>query len=159
MKQVTLAVLTLRDSGQRVLVRRVQGNLLSPVLLDPDDEVLCRNVGSFNLRFIDGTLWWDSWDSALESDEVPVAVEVTLELEPPDASATAGPSAKAGSSTAPWPRFVRVIQLSCAGQGAPDEESTASSDSTGSQTNNTSGTQGGPAGGRDMGRGPQGGSR
>jgi hypothetical protein len=118
-----LAVLTLQGTGEHVLVRRVEGNLLSPVLLLPDDEVLCRNVGSFNLRFYDGTLWWDSWDAVIESNELPVAVEVTLELEPADGSAK------------DWRRFVRVIPLSCAGQGTADDEADPSAAGTpGSET-------------------------
>ena len=36
---------------QYVLVRRVWTNLLAPVEQDPEEEVLCRGVLSFNLRF------------------------------------------------------------------------------------------------------------
>jgi type II secretory pathway pseudopilin PulG len=143
-KRVVVAVMKLEGTGEHVLVRRVYGNLLSPVVLDPDDEILCRNVGSFNLRFFDGTLWWDSWDASLDGDEVPVAVEVTLELEPTgDAASRSGASAAAAT----WPRFVRVIQLSCAGQGTAEEESdTGSSESSGSGDTNQPGGPNGPGG-------------
>jgi type II secretion system protein J len=141
-KRVVVAVMKLEGTGEHVLVRRVYGNLLSPVLVDPDDEILCRHVGSFNLRFFDGTLWWDSWDASLEEDEVPVAVEVTLELEP-----TGDAASRSGAAPATWPRFVRVIQLSCAGQGTAEEESdTGSGESSGSGETNQPGGPNGPGG-------------
>jgi len=60
------------------LVRRVTANLLAPKTPEPVEEVLCRNVVSFNLRYYDGTSWLDSWDSTTEDNNLPLAVEVTL---------------------------------------------------------------------------------
>ena len=144
-KRVVLAVLKMQGTGEHVLVRRIYGNQLSPVLVDPDDEVLCRNVGSFNLRFFDGFLWWDTWDAALEGNEVPTAVEVTLELEP-----------TSGGTDAPWPRFVRVIQLSCANQGLADEEGSDTTSDTGSDPSQSGGNQtgGNQTGGQPGNSGP-----
>jgi hypothetical protein len=58
-------------------------------------------VRSFNLRYYDGLTWQDSWDSTLLDNNIPVAVEVTLELD---------------RSTESQPRiiqFPRVFLLSC----------------------------------------------
>jgi hypothetical protein len=62
------------------LVRRVTANLLSPSTPTYYDEVVCRGVRSFNLRYFDGSAWQESWDSTLQDNNAPTAVEVTLEL-------------------------------------------------------------------------------
>ena len=112
-KRVQLAVVTLQGTGERVLARRVLGNLLSPVVVDPDDEILCRGVASFNLRYYDGTQWWTTWDSTTENDSLPVAVEVTIELEPA--------ARRANDPDARWPRLTRVVQIPCTGEADPSE--------------------------------------
>jgi prepilin-type N-terminal cleavage/methylation domain-containing protein len=70
-----------------VLYRKVLSNLTAPQQqqIQPDQEVLCRNVRSFNLRYYDGSTWQDTWDSTQTSptNELPVAVEVTLVIDPP----------------------------------------------------------------------------
>ncbi len=67
--------------GELSLVRRVTRNLLSEVESDPDEEILCRGVASFNLRYFDGTDWQDTWDSTTVDNTLPTAVEVTIELD------------------------------------------------------------------------------
>lgn len=68
--------------GTMSLIRRVQRNLTSLEDLPPDEEILCRNVTSLTYRYFDGTQWTDSWDSTTESDTLPLAVEMTIELAP-----------------------------------------------------------------------------
>jgi len=68
------------DGETQVLVRRVTANLLAPVVASPVEEILCRGVFAFNLRYFDGTDWLDTWDSTTESSALPVAIEVTLQL-------------------------------------------------------------------------------
>jgi len=70
------------DGAGLVLVRRVTTNLLGPTVGEPDEEVLCRGVSTFALRYFDGLDWLDNWDSATQDNRLPAAVEVTLELEP-----------------------------------------------------------------------------
>ncbi len=70
------------DDGTVCLVRRTTTNLLATEVPEPDVEVLCRNVRALNLRYFDGTDWLDSWDSTQEGDELPLAVELTMELKP-----------------------------------------------------------------------------
>ena len=84
-----------------VLVRRVTTNLLSPSTPPYYDEVVCRGVRSFNLRYFDGSDWLDQWDSTLQDNASPTAVEVTLELQRGDADQPR------------VIRFTRVFLLSC----------------------------------------------
>jgi type II secretion system protein J len=137
-KHVQLKLLTEEATGRRVLARRVTSNLLSPTLLEPDDEVLCRGVASFDVIYYDGTQWWTSWDSSLEKDSLPIAVQVTLELDPP----TTGRNA----SNARGPKLARVIQLPCTGEGDPSEEEAPTDEGTGTGAPSESG--GTPGGGQ-----------
>ena len=66
-------------SGTMDLVRRVTTNLLSQVTAEPKEEVLCRGLASFTLRYYDGTNWATEWDST-KTNALPTAVEVTLGL-------------------------------------------------------------------------------
>jgi prepilin-type N-terminal cleavage/methylation domain-containing protein len=68
------------DGTGLVLVRRVTANLLAPTTPEPLEEVLCRNVFLFALRYYDGIDWLDTWDSTQNDNQLPAAVEVTLQL-------------------------------------------------------------------------------
>jgi hypothetical protein len=122
-KHVQLKLLTEEATGRRVLARRVTSNLLSPTILEPDDEVLCRGVASFDVIYYDGYQWWTSWDSSTEKNALPIAVQITLELDPP----TMGRNA----NNVRGPRLARVIQFPCTGEGDPSEEETTTDDGTG----------------------------
>ncbi len=78
--KIELALVTLSDTNERVLVRRITTNLLAPRVLEPKEEILCRGIISFNLRYFDGFDWLDNWDSVLQGDLLPQAVEVSLEV-------------------------------------------------------------------------------
>ena len=71
---------TIRDSYK--LVRRVTSNLLSPRVVDPNEQVLCRDVLSMNLRYYDGETfsWVDEWDSLEDANSLPLAMEIDLEV-------------------------------------------------------------------------------
>ena len=64
------------------LVRNVTDNILTEDEQEPVEEVLCRNVRSLNFRYYDGLRWYEEWDSTEQLDALPMAVEVTLEMEP-----------------------------------------------------------------------------
>jgi hypothetical protein len=90
MRKIDLGVVTLADGTSGVLVRRITNNLLSPVTLDPEEEILCRGVKTFLLRYYDGTTWQDIWDSTTMGDILPIAIEITLEIQwPPQNTDTA----------------------------------------------------------------------
>jgi prepilin-type N-terminal cleavage/methylation domain-containing protein len=99
-------VLQLRtDLQPPSLVRSVTRNLLAPTAPTPEDEILCRNVKSFTLRYFDGSVWQDSWDSTTLGDILPVAVEMTLE--------TVMDDEKPGQPATTY-KVTRVFPLACA---------------------------------------------
>jgi hypothetical protein len=117
-KQVELLVTVPPGTNDHVLVRRVSSNLLPTEQYDPDEEVICRNVSTFYLRYFDGFSWQDQWDSTSLNNELPVAVEITLELNrAPDAD-----------PRSPVPRFVRIIPIVCS--SVLNDGTTSSSSST-----------------------------
>ena len=82
-KKVDLACELADDLRTHVLVRYVTTNLLAPRTVEPTREVLCRGVFALNLRYFDGSEWLDNWDSTVENNALPCAIEVTLQLEDP----------------------------------------------------------------------------
>jgi general secretion pathway protein J len=66
-------------TGQ-MLVRRITTNLLSPTTQETEGEVLCRGVYAFALRYWDGIDWLTLWDSTTQDNQLPLAIEVTLQL-------------------------------------------------------------------------------
>jgi len=66
--------------GTYLLLRQVTTNLLAPNQLEANEQVLCRGVVSLNLRYYDGSGWLDSWDSTTDSNSLPLAVEVDIEV-------------------------------------------------------------------------------
>lgn len=68
------------DYGSYMLLRRTTTNLLAPREVEPDEHVLCRNVLSLNLRYFDGEVWVDSWDSTADANSLPLAVEIDITI-------------------------------------------------------------------------------
>ena len=73
-----------------VLVRRVNrnlradgGSMLIDLAEEATEEPLLGGVRSFELRYHDGYAWLDDWDSFAHGDVLPLAVEITLELDAP----------------------------------------------------------------------------
>lgn len=79
--RLELAVGTPEGSTDRALLRRSVRNLLAPTEQEPVEEVVCRGVVSLNLRYFDGSAWQDTWDSSAQDNTLPLAVEVTIEIE------------------------------------------------------------------------------
>lgn len=125
----------LPDDGittQHLLVRRTLNNLIPGLVQEnPDEEVLCRNVYGFNLRYWDGTDWQDNWDSAQYDKSLPQAVEVALSLETPDKEADGSPHIA---------RYTRVFQLPCYG---PSNNSVSGAVSSGAGNSKAPGAGGG----------------
>lgn len=72
-------------NGESVLIRRVGRNVLSTTAVPPEEEVLARGVRSFALRYYDGVEWTEEWDSASQSNALPLAVEISIEMDQPGA--------------------------------------------------------------------------
>ena len=68
------------NDGQLSLIRGVTTNLLAPIAIDPKEEVICRNIRSFTMRYFDGSAWQENWDSTTLSNTLPVAIEVNIEF-------------------------------------------------------------------------------
>lgn len=94
-------------AGEYLLVRRVIHNLTSPTEPPPEDEVLIRGVGGFNLRYYDGTSWLDWWDSTQYNNALPTLMEVAISVDRPNPND--GPNAPPRTH-----RFTRLVQLPCA---------------------------------------------
>jgi len=62
------------------LLRRITTNLLSPRGVDPEEQVLCRNVTALDLRYFDGESWLDEWDSTADANSLPLAVEIEITI-------------------------------------------------------------------------------
>ena len=90
-----------------VLVRRVIHNLKPTVEPVAEEEIICRDVRSFSVRYFDGLAWQESWDSTTLGDVLPMAVSITLEVNDP--TATNPQQAQANVR-----RITRVFNLSCA---------------------------------------------
>jgi type II secretion system protein J len=101
-RKIELAVNT--DVNPPALVRRVTRNLLAssdPII---NEEVICRDVQAFSVRYYDGTTWQEDWDSTTLGDVLPMSVSITIELADPT-------NAQPGASLR---RATRVIPMSCA---------------------------------------------
>jgi prepilin-type N-terminal cleavage/methylation domain-containing protein len=91
--------------GTGVLVRRVRRNLLAQVQETPIDQVISRNVRSLNFRYFNPAtgLWVDTFGESSETAASAIsAVEVTIEIQPPDLS---------DGRPAPVKRVTRVIAI------------------------------------------------
>jgi len=106
------------EGGQMALIRYVTTNLLAPVATEPRQEVICRGVSGFVLRYFDGTTWLDSWDSTVQDNLLPMAVEVTIEFQ----GGAGGVSSDPGNAVQ---RVCDVILLPC-GQDSSDATAAAS---------------------------------
>ena len=63
------------------LIRKVTTNLLSPKAVDAEEQVLCRNVRSLNLRYYDEADGWvNEWDSTADANSLPLAMEIDIQV-------------------------------------------------------------------------------
>jgi type II secretion system protein J len=123
-KKVEFVCENAEDGRSQILVRLITSNLLAPLTLEPQREVICRDVYSFNLRYFDGSDWLDTWDSTAENNVLPTAVEVTLQLVDP-----AAPDANTGG-------YLRsqVFMIPCGPPPTGGVAFTTTSASTGART-------------------------
>jgi type II secretion system protein J len=103
------------------LVRKITRNLLSPKDVDAEEQVLCRNVTSLNLRYFDGDGWLDEWDSTADANSLPVAMEVDIQVA---YKTTNGATVQRDQTR----RLLQSFAIPCGGEALTDTES----ESTGS---------------------------
>ena len=77
--EIEYLCLTASNTNEVQLVRRMTTNLLAPTAIEPPDEIICRGVRQFLLRYYDGAAWQDTWDSTAQNNALPTAVEVNIE--------------------------------------------------------------------------------
>ena len=98
------------------LVRKITRNLLSPKTIDPEEQVLCRNVTSLNLRYFDGDGWLDEWDSTADANSLPLAMEVDIQVAYSSANG-------AGTPKAQTRRLIQSFTIPCGGAAPTQSES------------------------------------
>ena len=103
-------MLTVLSPGEApTLVREIMDNILAPIEPEPEVEVLCPGVRSFNLRYYDGADWIDAWDSAARGGTLPRAGQLTIELRPrQEGQETLQPIT--------GPRLTTIVTLPCGGE-------------------------------------------
>ena len=84
---------------------------------EPDEEaVICRNVRTFFVRYYDGQQMLETWDSTQLNNALPMAVEITLELDRPAAAgteSTATVTPAAAADQRPYYAAVRTFFPAC----------------------------------------------
>lgn len=97
------------------LIRKVTTNLLSPKAVDAEEQVLCRNVRSLNLRYYDEADGWvNEWDSTADANSLPLAMEIDIQV------------LHNGTKGAEAPKTRRLIQsfpIPCGGAKQEESES------------------------------------
>ena len=122
------------------LIRLVTMNLLAPKEPDPEEQVLCRNVLSLNLRYYDGDDWLDEWDSTEDANSLPQAVEVDILI------AYTGKNTAGSRNVNKEPEKRRLIQsfaIACQAAEETSSETTSGSTTGGSTSTGGTPTQGG----------------
>lgn len=102
------------DDGTYQLVRRVTTNLLPPRDVVPDEQILCRNVVSLNLRYYGGDGWVDDWDSTADANSLPLAVEIDIQI---------AHNGKRGSQEPEKRRLVQSFAIVCETPAEAESES------------------------------------
>jgi type II secretion system protein J len=111
---------TVHDRQSYRLIRKVTTNLLSPKTIEPQEQVLCRNVRSLNLRYYNGDGWLDAWDSTADANSLPLAVEIDIQV---------SNNATNSTDVSGMRRLTQSFSIPCGGaqQSASDNTGTATS--------------------------------
>jgi prepilin-type N-terminal cleavage/methylation domain-containing protein len=115
--ELTLEEDTDEDRQNYRLVRRVTCNLLPPRSIEPDEQVLCREVTSLNLTYFDGEGWVDEWDSTSDANSLPLAVQIDIHI---------ANNAKIVASEPQERRLVQSFAIPCGVWAKREDESTES---------------------------------
>lgn len=68
------------DREPMVLKRLITKNILSPITLDPQKEIICSGIKGLSIEYYDGASWLDEWDSSEKDSQLPWAVRMTLTI-------------------------------------------------------------------------------
>ena len=113
-----------QDRQSYQLMRKITTNLLSPKSVEAEEQVLCRNVKSLDLRYYseeDG--WTDEWDSTADANSLPLAVQIDIQVLHNGTKGTEAPQTR---------RLIQSFPIPCGGAKQQSEsDSTAATTSTG----------------------------
>lgn len=134
--ELTLEEDTDEDRKNYRLVRKVTTNLLSSRDVDPEEQVLCRNVTSLNLRYFDGDSWLNEWDSTEDANSLPLAMEVDIEVVHDTKNGVAKKnktttSTKNTTSTALTRSLLQSFEIPCGGAVEEEDDSTTGTGQSG----------------------------
>ncbi len=129
-------------SGGRTcrLIRKVTTNLLSPRTIEPQEQVLCRNVRSLNLRYYDGEDWLDEWDSTADANSLPLAIQIDIQVLHNGTNRTAFSVPRSAERSTQHEarstrRLIQSFPIPCGGdQQGQNESNTAGTTASGGQT-------------------------
>lgn len=111
-RRVQLALTTREGYAYPILVKRTTTNLLSTQVLEPTEQVLCRDVQSLAISFYDGTDWYDTWDGSTTEEPLPLLIEITIKLQ------SDAPDDQASQDAAPqMTRLYRIISTTAQSDG------------------------------------------
>lgn len=68
------------DRDQIVLKRFTTKNILTPTAIEPDQEIIARNIDGFDIQYYDGSSWLDAWNSSEQDGVLPWGVRVTVSI-------------------------------------------------------------------------------
>jgi hypothetical protein len=115
--------------------------------LQNSGEVIAPEVAAIEFQYFDGLEWLTEWDSEVEK-KLPVAVLVTLALQPPGATPDASivPSALTPETMGSLRLYRTLVYLPAGGQSASEESTSVPSEPT-SDPSSTGGSSGESTGG------------
>ncbi len=117
------------------LIREVTTNLLAPKEVQPQEQVLCRNVTSLSFRYHDGDDWLDDWDSSEDANSLPKAVEVEVEIA---YFARHGKTVPNSTKEPETRRLIQSFAIACKAAETTSDTSTGSSSSGGAASGGSS---------------------
>lgn len=97
------------EQDEIVLKRLITTNILASNTLDPDEEIIARDIVGLDIQYYDGSSsdWVEEWDSSVQDSQLPWGVKVTLSIYEEE---------KTRSSEDAYRDFTRIFMLPTANQ-------------------------------------------
>ena len=105
------------ERDQIVLKRFTTKNILTPTAIEPEEEVIARNIGGLDIQYYDGTAWLEAWDSSEQDGTLPWGVRVTISILDENRG-------RFSRNDDPYRHFTRIFLLPFANQVTPTEDET-----------------------------------
>lgn len=102
-RNVVFAIAPDAKTGKNVLTRSVQRNVMPSGPAEFEDESLAGGVTALAFRYYDGEQWLEQWNSDDEENNLPLAIEASIDL--------TGDDGRGGTKVY---RMTRIVPLACA---------------------------------------------